>query len=42
MSEFLVFVGVDWGSESHQTCAIDDDRGVLLEKGFPHSGKRFE
>ena len=39
MSEFLVFVGVDWGSESHQTCAIDDDRGVLLEKGFPHSGK---
>jgi len=39
MSEFFVFVGVDWGSESHQTCALDNDRSVLLEKAYPHSGK---
>jgi transposase len=39
MSEFSVFVGVDWGSETHQTCALDEARNVLLEKSFPHSGK---
>jgi transposase len=37
--EFSVFVGVDWGSEQHQVCVMDQSRKVLLEEGFAHSGK---
>src|SRR5437867_9559088 len=34
-----IFVGIDWGSETHQTCAIDGARRIVLEKAVPHSGK---
>src|SRR5262249_36917694 len=34
-----IFVGIDWGSESHQVCAIDETRKVLLEAAYSHSGK---
>lgn len=34
-----IFVGVDWGSETHQVCALDGARQVLLEASFAHSGK---
>jgi hypothetical protein len=37
--EFSVFVGVDWGSELHQVCVMDESRQKLLEEGFAHSGK---
>ncbi len=33
-----IFVGIDWGSESHQVCAIDETREVLLEEAYSHSG----
>ena len=33
-----LFVGVDWGSETHQVCVIDAQRKKLLERGFEHSG----
>jgi transposase len=36
---FSIFVGIDWGSESHQVCVMDGTRKVLLEKAFAHSGK---
>jgi transposase len=38
-SGFSVFVGIDWGSASHQVCALDGTRKVLLEEAFAHSGK---
>jgi transposase len=38
MNNFAVFVGVDWGSQSHQVCALDEFRNVLLEKAVTHSG----
>lgn len=36
---FSIFVGIDWGSESHQVCVIDSTRKVHFEKAFAHSGK---
>jgi transposase len=39
MNQFLVYVGIDWGSESHQVCALDDALSVLLEKAIAHSGR---
>jgi len=36
---FSIFVGIDWGSESHQVCVLDAGRKVLLEQTFAHSGK---
>lgn len=38
MNDFSLYVGVDWGSELHQVCALAPDRTVLLEKAFAHSG----
>jgi transposase len=35
---FHIFVGIDWGSESHQVCVINGARKVLLEKSYAHSG----
>ena len=32
------FVGIDWGSTSHQACILASDGTVLGEKAFPHSG----
>lgn len=37
--EFSIFVGVDWGAESHQVCVLDGARKVLLERAFTHSGE---
>jgi hypothetical protein len=36
---FSIFVGIDWGSESHQVCVMSGSRKVLLERAFAHSGK---
>jgi transposase len=40
MSEeaFAWFVGVDWGSEKHQVCILDQQGTVAGERSFPHSG----
>lgn len=37
-----IFVGIDWGSEQHQVCAIDVRRKVQLEEAFTHSGSSLE
>jgi transposase len=37
-----IFVGIDWGSEQHQVCVIDERREVLLEAAFTHSGSSLE
>lgn len=34
-----LFVGVDWGTESHQVCALGHDRSVVGERSFDHSGE---
>lgn len=39
MEEFDLFVGVDWGSETHQVCVLDSSRKVLLECAIAHSGE---
>jgi transposase len=38
MSEFKVFVGVDWATQNHQVCAVDQKGKVIRERGFEHSG----
>ena len=32
------YAGVDWGSEKHQACILDNTGEVVAELGFPHSG----
>jgi transposase len=39
---FLLFVGIDWGSETHQVCVMDAARKVLREASFAHSGKGLD
>ena len=40
MSEeaFAWFVGVDWGSEKHQVCILDQQGTIAGERSFPHGG----
>lgn len=38
MDEFSIYVGIDWGAESHQVCVIDGARTVLRESSVQHSG----
>ncbi|HET9958819.1 MAG TPA: IS110 family transposase [Polyangiaceae bacterium] len=38
MAEAKLFVGIDWGSETHQVCVINAQREKLLEYGIEHSG----
>ena len=33
-----IFVGIDWGSQTHQVCVIDANRSILLQAAFAHSG----
>ena len=35
---FDVWVGIDWGSESHQVCVLGSDGGQRAEKAVKHSG----
>lgn len=37
--EPLFFVGVDWGSQSHYACVIDQDNRIVGENSFSHSGE---
>jgi transposase len=37
-SEYLCFVGVDWGSETHVVCVLDRDRRCIAERSVPHTG----
>lgn len=38
MSESLRRVGIDWGSESHQVCRLDDEEAPK-QRSFPHTGE---
>ena len=35
---FAWFVGIDWGSQKHQVCVLDQQGAVVGERSFPHSG----
>src|SRR5215468_12189763 len=35
---FVWFAGVDWGSEKHQACIVDQQGTVVGERNFSHSG----
>jgi transposase len=35
---FVWFAGVDWGSEKHQVCILDQQGSVVGERSFSHSG----
>ena len=35
----LFFAGVDWGSQSHYICVIDQNGSILKENSFRHSGE---
>src|SRR5215468_3937661 len=35
---FVWFAGVDWGSEKHQACIVDQQGTVVGERNFLHSG----
>ena len=39
MEEFRVFVGIDWGSESHEICAVDQRGSKLLTHSVAHDGE---
>ena len=32
------FVGIDWGSETHQACIVDSEGTILGERAFRHGG----
>ncbi len=38
MERLECFVGIDWGSETHQACIIDSEGTILGERAFRHGG----
>ena len=39
MSDFLFWVGIDWGNDSHQVCVLDQKRQLVFERSVKHDGK---
>jgi len=37
--EFAYFVGIDWGSETHQVCVVDPEGTKVLERAVAHDGE---
>src|SRR6185503_15153451 len=37
--EFRFFVGIDWGSETHQVCVVDAEGAKVLERPVTHDGE---
>ena len=37
-NEYRFYVGIDWASEAHQACVLDQARRVLAERSFAHAG----
>ncbi len=35
---YRIFVGIDWGSETHQACVLDYERRIVAERSFAHAG----
>jgi len=38
LSEYDLYVGIDWATESHQVCVLDRERHVLHERSIEHAG----
>jgi transposase len=38
MTERRLWVGVDLGSQAHQVCVLDEQRKIVLERVFAHTG----
>jgi transposase len=38
LSNYQLFVGVDWATEEHQICVIDPERRLIENKSIQHSG----
>jgi len=36
--DYQIYVGIDWGSEAHQACVLDQERRILAERSFAHAG----
>ena len=41
MAHLKWFVGIDWGSQTHQACILDTNGEVRAEDAFAHSGAGF-
>jgi len=41
LEEITWFVGIDWGSETHQACLLDANGNTRAERAFDHSGAGF-
>jgi len=39
MKEFRLYAGVDWATEAHQVCVVDDTGQRQLERSFEHSAQ---
>jgi transposase len=39
MDTFFVWIGIDWGSETHQVCAVDAHGNVLWEEKVDNTGE---
>ena len=37
MASLEFFAGIDWGSETHQVCVVDNDDRAMGERAFRHS-----
>ena len=37
-NEYRFYVGIDWASEAHQACVLDQARRIVSERGFAHAG----
>jgi transposase len=37
--EYRIYVGIDWATEAHQACVLDDTGRVLAERSFAHTGE---
>jgi transposase len=37
-TDYRIYVGIDWGSETHQACVLDHERRIVTERSFAHAG----
>jgi transposase len=37
-NQYRIYVGIDWATEAHQACVLDQRGGLVAERSFAHSG----
>lgn len=42
MSNYELYVGIDWATEAHQVCVLDGERRVLHERSIEHRGSAIQ